>query len=67
MCAAIYHDCGSCGNPAYMGRGFCDLPCYQKHRKEVSQRVLDKYRVSLEDFTSILCDLWDEGIDADSF
>lgn len=67
VCGFEYHDCGSCGNPAYMGRGFCDFSCYRIHRDKVTKEILDKYKVSLEDYTSILCDLWDAGVDADYY
>lgn len=67
VCGFEYHDCGSCGNLAYMGRGFCDYSCYGTHKDKVTKEILDKYKVSLEDFTSILSDLWDAGVDADYF
>jgi phage gp36-like protein len=50
-----------------MGRGFCDYSCYKVHRDKVTEEVLDKYKVSLEDFTSIICDLWDAGVDTDCY
>lgn len=41
--------------------------CYKVHRDKVTEEVLDKYKVSLEDFTSIICDLWDAGVDTDCY
>lgn len=65
VCGFEYHDCGSCGTPPYMGRGFCCYSCYNKHRGEIIPRILDKYDVGYGALISILSDLWKEDVDLD--
>ena len=67
ICGKEYHYCGSCDPPDYNAYSFCSYSCYRVHRDKVTAEVLGKYNVPLEDFTSILHDLWDRDVNTDYF
>lgn len=65
ICGIPYHDCGSCGNPSYMSRGFCEYRCYKQHEDKVVLDVLEKHGVSLKTLHRILGDLFDNDVNID--
>lgn len=66
-CDKEYHYCGSWDSPDYQYYGFCSYSCYIENRDRVTTEILSKYNVSLEDFISILHDLWDRDVNTDYF